>query len=177
MKLNNLIDVPVVTLNDGKNVGLIDKILLIENEIKWLVLFEGSVFQKAELVSFENIESIDDKGIYIKNKNAILKTTRKEFKEKYVDSYIDIIDYRIVDINDRLIGQIKDATISEKSGEVISYNVSRSLFDDLNYGYYYLDAVADIDYNDNGLKYNKSHWDMPEHIFGGIHEKFEEEDI
>ncbi|HEY5556915.1 hypothetical protein [Acetobacterium sp.] len=157
MKANYLLNVEVISKESGRRYGLVKSLVVVDHVLKYLVINPGSLFAKAQFFAPESIVDVDYKQLIIMDSSKIIKIKAKEVK-KYLTEAFSLMDYPVVDINGNKFGRIVNATIDDKTYEISDYEISRSFFDDLDYGFGVAES-SELIYKDRILSYQKEMFD------------------
>ena len=167
MKASNLLNTQVFFENDTRLRGLVRDIRVRDHKIDCLVLSEGGLFSKAQIIFPSDIIEVDYDHVTLGGDKAITKLSAKEMKARLEESY-SLVNTPVMD--GKRFAKVADATVS-KDFKVQEYDLSRSFFDDLDYGYSLVDAER-MEYRDKSLNYDKDMLEMEQtHREGGILEK------
>lgn len=169
MKASNLLNTQVFFENDTRLRGLVRDIRVRDHKIDCLVLSEGGLFSKAQIIFPSDIIEVDYDHVTLGGDKAITKLSAKEMKARLEESY-SLVNTPVKDVDGKRFAKVADATVS-KDFKVQEYDLSRSFFDDLDYGYSLVDAEH-MEYRDKSLNYDKDMLEMEQtHREGGILEK------
>lgn len=152
MKVRNLLNMQVISSKNKKFLGLIHDICIKDHCIKYLILSFGGLFSKAQFIIPSDIVDIDYDHLEIESEKEMHKISAKEMKIQVAETY-SIINLPVNDIEGNRFAKVADATISNNLKEVLEYDLSRSFFDDLDYGYSLVSADQ-LFFKDNVLVYN-----------------------
>jgi uncharacterized protein YrrD len=158
MKANILLNVEVVSKNNGKSHGLVKKIIVENNIVKYLMISCGGIFVKSQFFRPENIVEVSYKSMVIDHENSIEKIKAKELNKSF-ENYFSLIDHTVVDKNGEMFGRIVNATVNSGKFNITEYEISRSFFDDIDHGF----GVAlptELNYKDSVLQYQNNMFDL-----------------
>lgn len=103
MKANILLNVVVISQNNGRRHGLVKSLVVVDHVVKYLVINPGGILSKAQFFKPENIVDVNYKRMVIGNEKDIIKVNGKKVKA-YLEEAFPLMDYQVVDINGRLLG-------------------------------------------------------------------------
>lgn len=158
MKANILLNVEVVSQNNGRRHGLVKSLVVVDHVIKYLVINPGGILSRAQFFKPDSIVDVNYKRMVIENDKDIIKVKGKEVKA-YLDEAFPLMDYPVVDKNGEAFGHVVNATIEEGTFAISEYEISRSFFDDIDYGFAIIPAM-DLVYKDQVLYYGKEMHDL-----------------
>lgn len=169
MKASNLLNTQVFFENDTRLRGLVRDIRIRDHKIDCLVLAEGGLFSKAQIILPSDIIEVDYDHVTLGSDKAITKLSSKEMKARMKESY-PLMNTPVKDVDGKRFAKVADATVSEDF-RVQEYDLSRSFFDDLDYGYSLVKAEH-MEYQGGSLNYDRDMLEMDRtHREGGILEK------
>lgn len=169
MKASSLLNTQVFFENDTRLKGLVRDIRVCDHAVDCLVLSEGGLFSKAQIILPADIIEVDYDHVTIGADKTVTKLASKEMKERLRATY-SLMDTPVLDVDGKRFAKVADATVSE-SFKVLEYDLSRSFFDDLDYGYSRVSAEhmvyenVCLNYDQDMLELNRTHRE------GGILEK------
>lgn len=158
MKANILLNVVVISQNNGRRHGLVKSLVVVDHVVKYLVINPGGIFSKAQFFKPENIVDVNYKRMVIGNEKDIIKVNGKKVKA-YLEEAFPLMDYQVVDTNGEAFGHVVNATIEDDTFAITEYEISRSFFDDIDHGFAIIPA-ADLVYKDQVLYYEKEMFDI-----------------
>lgn len=158
MKANILLNVVVISQNNGRRHGLVKSLVVVDHVVKYLVINPGGILSKAQFFKPENIVDVNYKRMVIGNEKDIIKVNGKKVKA-YLEEAFPLMDYQVVDINGEAFGHVVNATIEDDTFAITEYEISRSFFDDIDHGFAIIPA-ADLVYKDQVLYYEKEMFDI-----------------
>ncbi len=158
MKANILLNVVVVSQNNGRRHGLVKSLVVVDHVIKYLVINPGGILSRAQFFKPENIVDVNYKRMVIGNEKDIIKVKGKKVKI-YLEEAFPLMDYQVVDKNGEAFGHVVNATIEEDTFAITEYEISRSFFDDIDHGFAIIPAT-DLVYQDQVLYYKKEMFDI-----------------
>ncbi|TYC87837.1 hypothetical protein [Acetobacterium wieringae] len=158
MKANILLNVVVISQNNGRRHGLVKSLVVVDHVVKYLVINPGGILSKAQFFKPENIVDVNYKRMVIENEKDIIKVKGKKVKA-YLEEAFPLMDYQVVDINGEAFGHVVNATIEDDTFAITEYEISRSFFDDIDHGFAIIPAT-DLVYKDQVLYYEKEMFDI-----------------
>lgn len=158
MKANILLNVVVVSQNNGRRHGLVKSLVVVDHVVKYLVINPGGILSKAQFFKPENIVDVNYKRMVIGNEKDIIKVKGKKVKA-YLEEAFPLMDYQVVDTNGEAFGHVVNATIEDDTFAITEYEISRSFFDDIDHGFAIIPA-SDLVYKDQVLYYEKEMFDI-----------------
>ncbi|WP_286947670.1 hypothetical protein [Acetobacterium sp. UBA5834] len=158
MKANILLNVVVISQNNGRRHGLVKSLVVVDHVVKYLVINPGGILSKAQFFKPENIVDVNYKRMVIENEKDIIKVNGKKVKA-YLEEAFPLMDYQVVDTNGEAFGHVVNATIEDDTFAITEYEISRSFFDDIDHGFAIIPA-ADLVYKDQVLYYEKEMFDI-----------------
>jgi len=153
MKANFLLNVEVISKNNGRRHGLVKSLVVIDHVVKYLVINPGGLFAKSQFFEPKSIVDVNYKRLIIEDDRAIIKVKAKEIKNYLVESF-SLMDYPVEDINGNSFGRIVNATIDRDTFKISRYEISRSFFDDIDNGFGLADA-SELVFKNKTLTYQK----------------------
>jgi len=157
MKANILLNVEVFSKKNGKRQGLVKSLVIVDHVMKYLVINPGGLLAKAQFFEPKSIVDVDYKQLIIQDIREIIIIKTKEVK-KYLAESFSLMNCPVVDINGQSFGRIVNATFDAKTFEISEYEISRSLFDDLDSGFAVIKA-SELVYKNQRLSYQKEMFD------------------
>ena len=133
MKASSLLDTAVLIEKDRKWCGKICDIRICDHRIVALVLSEGGIFSKAQMILPEAVLKAEYDHITIASDQSVQRLSAKEMREK-MKGTSSITGARVKDRDGDYFARIADAVI-DLDYRISEYELSRSFFDDLDYGY------------------------------------------
>lgn len=158
MKANILLNVEVISKNNGRHYGLVKSLVVVNHVIKYLVIKPGGILVKTEFFKPESIVDVNYKRLIIESDKDIIKVKGKKIKN-YFDEAFPLMSYPVVDKNGETFGQVVNATIEDNTYRITEYEISRSFFDDLDHGFGIINA-SELVYKDQVLYYEKEMFNL-----------------
>ena len=158
MKANILLNVEVVSQKTGRRHGLVKSLVVVNHFVKYLVTNPGGIFSQAQFFKPENIIDVNYKRLIIENEKVIIKAKGRKVKV-YLDEAFPLMDYPVVDKNRESFGHVVNATIEAETFVITEYEISRSFFDDIDYGFAIIPA-SELCYQDQVLYYEKEMYNL-----------------
>lgn len=158
MKASRLLNTRVLCGSDGPMRGLVKDARVRDNHIEILVLSMGGIFSQALFIKPEDIITMSMEGMAVSDEDSFYRLKAKDMK-RYVEGSHSLTDVQVYDIRDTLIGKIVDSSIDDDFN-VVEYEVSRSLFDDLDRGFALIPA-DELTFSDGALHYGKRYYEIP----------------
>ncbi len=161
MEASSLLNLDVISRKPYRWFGLVTAIYVKENRFELFVLNAGSRFTPASYFLPESIVRVEEESIQIKGEKTLIRENREAFVEK-VDQSLDLFGLVVEDCYGMQFGTVKDAFFDERL-MISDYIVSRSFFDDVDYGYVILPAEDMQSEPENGLiRYKRGRDEIPE---------------
>jgi len=157
MKANILLNVEVISKNNGRRHGLVKSLVVVDHVVKYLVINPGGLFAKSQFFEPKSIVDVNYKRLIIGDDREIIKIKAKEVKTYLAESF-SLMDYPVEDINGHNFGRIVNATIDSETFKISRYEISRSFFDDIDNGFGVAEA-AELIYKNKILTYQKEMFD------------------
>lgn len=158
MKANILLNVEVISKKNRRRLGLIKSLVVVNHIVVSLVISQGGLLSKAQLIEPSKILDVDYKQLVIKDESEILRIKAKEVKT-LLENAFPLMDIPVVDINGDVFGKIVNADIDPDTFEITTYEVSRSFFDDINFGYGIIHP-SELVYENKVLMYQKEMFEL-----------------
>ena len=153
MKANILLNVEVISKNNGRRHGLVKSLVVVNHVLQYLVINPGGILSKAEFFKPESIVDVNYKRLIIEADKDIIRVKRKMVKA-YLEEAFPLMNYPVVDKNGELFGRVANASIEAETYRITEYEISKSFFDDLDHGYGIIKA-SELTYQDQILTYEK----------------------
>jgi uncharacterized protein YrrD len=153
MKANILLNVEVISKNNGRHHGLVKSLVVVNHVLQYLVIKPGGILSKAEFFKPESIVDVNYKRLIIEDDKDIIRIKQKMVKT-YLEEAFPLMNYPVVDKHGEPFGRVANATIEEETFRITEYEISKSFFDDLDHGYSIIKA-AELHYQDQILSYQK----------------------
>lgn len=135
-----LIGMPVFSLDRGKEIGEIKNLVFdpVQRRVTDLILREGGLFRRPEVVPFETIEHIGPDAVVMKPAYSE-KTEMDEIQQEELKQSFNLTGRRVVSENGRDLGTIYDLDINEETGEVFGFELTQGVFRDTSSGKKYIE--------------------------------------
>lgn len=126
-KTVDMINLPVVDISEGAEIGISTRIVInpTEGSIAALAIDDGKWYLGAKLVPFSAITGIGESAITITSKSEILTLENNPAMEQLLSNDITVIDTKVLTKAGRIQGTIKELLI-DASGKIISCEVEEA---------------------------------------------------
>jgi uncharacterized protein YrrD len=148
-KGHELIDLPVINLETGKEIGNIKDIVFDPkySSLVGLIIDGNSWFKGSRMVSYEKLHSIGEDAVTIEDESALTKLDKDK---EYLDgSAGNIIGSRVVTNDGKELGNIEDIILDSDSGEINSYEITDGLVQDILEGRGLLNISDNLKYGED----------------------------
>ena len=124
-KAKQIIGMPVVTFDRGTKIYDVEDMILDpqRRQVLALVVMEGSLFHSARAIPFGRISAIGQDAVIVPDGRAVIDVNRDAVLKK-LDNDQTIRGLRVLTDDGRRLGFIDDITLDDKTGEIMSYDVS-----------------------------------------------------
>jgi uncharacterized protein YrrD len=128
IKANSLINLPVITVEDGKNINTIKDIVYdgITNKVTAFVVDEKGWFNTAKIILMQDIQSIGKDAILIQNESKIVTADSQVDKSVALtannDNFLDTNE--VITQSGTKLGQVTDIYFNEITGKLEAIEVS-----------------------------------------------------
>ncbi|MGM0470809.1 MAG: PRC-barrel domain-containing protein [Bacillota bacterium] len=144
-----IIDLPVVNLETGEEVGDIKDIVFDPDQgtVVGFIVDGGSFFQGNRMIPYQQVHSLGEDALTIANDEAV--SDLDEVKEYLVSNQGNVIGAKVVTDDGKELGTIGDIVLNSDDGQIASYEVTDGLVHDILDGRGLLDLSDDINYGDD----------------------------
>ena len=135
-----LIGMPVFSLDRGKEIGEIKNLVFdpVQRRVTDLILREGGLFRRPEVIPFETIEHIGPDAVVVKpmaaEKGGIDEIQKEDLKQSF-----NLTGRKVVSEEGHHLGTIYDLDINEETGEVFGFELTQGIFRDTSAGKKYIE--------------------------------------
>lgn len=166
MEISALLNLDIITRKPYRWHGVLTEIRFTDSRVGAMIISRGNRFSPTVYFMPEGIERVEEEYILLRDESDVLRTPRKEFDEMFEKS-LPLFGLPIEDRYGVKFGTVNDARFN-RAFEIESFIVSRSFFDDIDYGYVILpkDDLEEIPGMENLkgglLKYRYARDEIPE---------------
>ena len=116
---------PVVTFDRGTKLYDVEDMILDpqRRQVLALVVMESSAFHSARAIPFGRISAIGQDAVIVPDAKAVIDVNRDPVLKRLDNSQV-VRGLRVLTDDGRRLGQIYDFTIDDKTGEILSYDIS-----------------------------------------------------
>ncbi|MBI3804373.1 MAG: PRC-barrel domain-containing protein [Nitrospirae bacterium] len=134
-----LIGRPIYSLDRGEKIGEVKNLILDPSQRKviGLVLKEGGLLRKPQIIPFENVENIGPDAIVLKRGRPI--GTSEPFDPQFLKESFNLTGKKVMSEKGHDLGTVYDLEIDAQTGEVLGVDITQGLFQDTAEGKKYLD--------------------------------------
>ncbi|HET9496227.1 MAG TPA: PRC-barrel domain-containing protein, partial [Chloroflexia bacterium] len=124
-KAKQIIGMPVVTFDRGTKIYDVEDMILDpqRRQVLALVVMEGSLFHSARAIPFGRISAIGQDAVIVPDGKAVIDVNRDPVLKKLDNDQV-VRGLRVLTDDGRRLGYIEDITLDDKTGEILSYDVS-----------------------------------------------------
>ena len=125
-KSNELVDLSVVSIEDGAEIGKV-KALVIDpkkSEITALVIRDDLWYKEAKIISYALIYGIGEYAITIENTSVVVSLSSIPEIERLLQARFAAKGCKVITKMGRLIGELKEYFIDTRNGRIIAYEIS-----------------------------------------------------
>lgn len=132
-RVNDLLDLPIISIADSEALHTVKNVLLNEKEHKILALIcKQRVFSKQYIVlPYKKIIAVNSNGIMVKDTRSIFKVRQSDYKSPFITDCENIIGKFIINNNGEILGAVRDIFFNPLNGEIAAFEVSEGYFDEL----------------------------------------------
>ncbi len=133
LKGREIISLPVVALNNGKQVGEVKDLVydINENRVVGYLVENGGWLRNSKGFLHEDICRREDESLIITDESAIKPVKSIPALKQTIVAKSDIRGRRVEYEDGRIIGIIQDLILDENTGEIIGYEISDGVIEDL----------------------------------------------
>jgi uncharacterized protein YrrD len=124
-KAKQILGMPVVTFDRGTKIYDVEDMILDpqRRQVLALVVMESSMFHSARAIPFGRLSAIGQDAVIVPDGKAVIDVDRDPVLKKLNNGQV-IRGLRVLTDDGRRLGTIDDFTIDDKTGEILSYDVS-----------------------------------------------------
>lgn len=132
-KGRNLIGLPIIVLNQGEQIGLVQDIIFNshKNKVLGFVIEEKGWFRDAKIIPLKNVYKIGEDAITVINRDAEVKTTDVPEINQLSEEEINIIGKDMITESGNKLGVVEDIIIDIEGGYIEGYEISSGLIKDI----------------------------------------------
>ncbi|MBP2627671.1 MAG: PRC-barrel domain protein [Firmicutes bacterium] len=123
-KTADIINLPVIDISEGAEIGIATKIIInpIEGSIAALVIDDGKWYLGAKLLPFAEIAGLGESAITIINKSAILTIENAPALEQLLSTDVTVIGTKVLTKTGRIQGTVKEIFV-DNTGKIIACEI------------------------------------------------------
>ncbi|KXS42492.1 MULTISPECIES: PRC-barrel domain-containing protein [unclassified Candidatus Frackibacter] len=143
-----IIDLPVINLQTGEEIGAIEDVVFDpeEKRIVGLIINNKSLFQGSRMIAYEELHSVGEDAVTIEDDSVLTKLD--DTKEFLTGPNGSVIGSRVVTDDGKELGNIEDIILDSTNGQINGYEITDGLVQDI------LDGRGRLQVSDD-LKYGK----------------------
>lgn len=148
-KGQEIIDLPVINLETGKEIGNVKDVVFDPNQeaITGLIINGGSWLQGNRMVCYEKLHGIGEDAVTIEDDSALAEPD--EIKECLNGADGNVIGAKVVTNDGKELGNIEDIVLNSNSGEIDSYEITDGVVQDILEGRGILNVSDDLKYGED----------------------------
>ncbi|SKA04657.1 PRC-barrel domain-containing protein [Selenihalanaerobacter shriftii] len=148
-KGHEIIDLPVINLQTGKEVGSVEDITFDPEtkSITGLIIDGGSWLQGKQMIPYDELHSIGEDAVTIEDESAVTK--RDKNKECLNGAAGSVIGIRVVTNDGKELGNIEDIILDPINGQLDAYELTDGLVQDILEGRGLLNISNDLKYGED----------------------------
>ena len=133
LKGRELISLPLITLNNRKQIGEIKDLIYnpLENKVAGYIVESGGWLRDSRVLLHSDIIRREDEGIFVADESVIKGIKSVNILKKMVEEKRDIRGLRVECEDGRYLGVIQDLVLDETTGEITGYEISDGVIQDL----------------------------------------------
>ncbi|SDD00792.1 Uncharacterized protein YrrD, contains PRC-barrel domain [Paenibacillus sp. UNCCL117] len=152
-RTRDVIGLPVICVQTGKQVGAIKDVLLDDEwQVRAFILSDGHWFQEANCVEWEGVVAIGDDAVTIEREDLIKPLEAEESWRLLLGGSRRIKGLPLLTVNGNQLGFVDDVYLDGESGrKVIGYEVTEGFISDLKEGRKWLPMPDSVKVGEDAL--------------------------
>lgn len=133
LKGREILSLPVVTLDDRKEIGEVKDIIYnpVESKILGYLIDAGGWFTEARGFPHSELIRLEEDCLVIKNESVIKKISQISEIKDAIDAKADIRGFKVECEDGKCMGVIQDLLLDENSWQITGYEISDGVIQDL----------------------------------------------
>lgn len=133
LKGREILSLPVVSLDDRKEIGEVKDIIYnpVESKILGYLVDSGGWFTEAKGFPHSELIKMEEDCLVIRNESVIKKISLIREIKNAIDGKVDIRGFKVECEDGRCIGVIQDLLLDENSWQITGYEISDGVIQDL----------------------------------------------
>lgn len=130
-KSRKFISMPVISLEDGREIGRVKGLVINPNtkKVSALLVEERKWFKEQKIVPFLKIRSIGDDAITVEKNNTVQKPANLPEMVSLVKENIEVIGAKVIAENGITLGFVEDFYVHTVTGEIVELEIGGKLVD------------------------------------------------
>ncbi|WIV11193.1 PRC-barrel domain-containing protein [Proteiniborus sp. MB09-C3] len=151
-KVSEIIGLPVICKKSGSKIATVKEVIYSKKKyrIVGFLVSEGNIFREAKIIQFNNIDSIGEEALIIKNENMIEKSSLLPEINQLINEK-KIIEEEILTEDGESLGHVKDTLIDDKNGKIIGFILTDGLIQDIKEGRNVLPYTTEAVFGENSI--------------------------
>ncbi len=131
--MNDLFDLPVISIADDETLHTVKGVLLSEDrrKISALICKKGIVSKQIIVLPYKKVISVSSNGIMIKDMKSLFRMRQEECQLQEMMSCENIIGKFLINNSGDILGAVRDIFFNPLNGTVIAFEVSEGYLDEL----------------------------------------------
>lgn len=140
-KSKQFISIPVISLDEGKQIGIIKSLVIdpIQKKVAALIIEQKGWFQEQKFISYSNVHSVGNDAITIKHSTVVRKGNSLPEIINLAKNPVNINGARIVTESGTVLGDVDDYYVDLTSGEIVGMEFRGSYISGIFNGKAFLD--------------------------------------
>lgn len=145
LKSKRLVAMPVISLENGEELGKVKSLLLDPSRlvVSGLILGEQKkLFKDQKVILFENVEHVGEDAVTVSTAATIQKISQSSFLAELAKNPCSLIGSRVMTEEGKVLGTIAEYYLDTTNGSILSLELSGSLADKFFKGFAALEISA-----------------------------------
>ncbi len=133
IKGRKLTGLPVIALDMGSELGEVKEIIYEPREQKILavLLEEGGWIKGAKIVTWQDLQHIGEDAVTVKGSEVVLDSNSQKELQELCRDRVSLKGFKVLTEKGAELGIIEDILFNPSTGEIVGYELSRGLVQDL----------------------------------------------
>lgn len=128
-KGREIVGLPVISLATGKEVGVVQDLLLSPrtHKVTYLVVGEAGFLRRTCFISFQNVVNVGDNAVTISSESLL----EKDRETGGSASTSQLSGSEVLTVDGKNLGTLEDVVVSIPEGKLLGYEISAGLVEDV----------------------------------------------
>jgi uncharacterized protein YrrD len=133
MKSRKLLSMPVISLENGQQLGRVKEIILDPSQLALvgLIIDQKRVFKEPRVISFEQIKNIGSHAITVEKASAVEKASSLPVLNKLIKNPIPLIGSKVITEDGTILGIVEEFNFDIQTGAITMLEISGRLLESL----------------------------------------------